>query len=995
MLITAIGLLPFASSSAQSEQWDLTVSLDPAEERWVDSVFNLMTPDERLGQLFMLRAHSNLGPDHVRNIERLVETHQVGGLCFFQGDTRTQAELINRYNGLSRHVPLLIAMDAEWGLGMRFPKDHISFPKQLTLGAIQDNQLIYDMGKEVARQLRRAGVHVNFAPVADVNNNAANPVINMRSFGEDRYNVAVKSYMYALGMQDNNVLACAKHFPGHGDTDVDSHYDLPQIRHSMQRLDSIELYPFQALFDNGIGSVMVAHLNVPAIDDRDRRPTTLSEPTIAGLIKEKMGFKGLVFTDALDMRGVTKYFESGEVEAEALLAGSDALLLPEDVPAAVRTIKNYVADGRLSMAQVEQSIRKILRAKYRLGVTKFTPVETENIKADLNTSRARALKQQLIENALTLVRNRDGLLPFMNLDTLELASLSLGVGGQTSFQDRLNDYHPMPHYQAGKSISGAVQQQLLRELAQKDAVIVGLHNMSEYASREFGISGDMLSLIQRLDAETKVILVVFGNPYSLKYFDRNEWVLNAYQGGEEYEEAAAQALSGAISIRGRLPVTVSDQSRFNMGVETPRAFRLGYARPESVGLHPDTLRKIGEVAQAAVDSNATPGCVVLVAKEGKIVYHEAFGYQTTARRRKVQKDDIYDLASVTKIAATTLSIMKLYEEDRVDIYAPLSLYLPELKGSNKENLLIRDVMAHHAGLIGWIPFYEQTISSSRRNPQPLSKFYHNRPDDQYRIPVAANLYLRADYRDTIWQQIIDSDLRESDDYRYSDLGFYLLAELVHRVTGQTIDAYTTETFYRPLGLRTTAFNPWQTQPLDRIAPTEEDRYFRRRRVHGYVHDMGAAMLGGVSGHAGLFANAKDVATILQMLLQEGYYGGRRYLSPETVRKFTTRHPRSTRRGIGFDMLELDREHEPNLSLLASPATFGHLGFTGNSVWADPEHDLIYVFLSNRTYPSMRNRLLVELNTRPRIQSLAYRAMEAYEKSDLKEGNSQMDFPLSK
>lgn len=973
----------------QTQNWDLTVNIDAREQQWVDSMFNALTPDERLGQLFMLRAHSNLGPDHIRNIEELVKKYQVGGLCFFQGDAKTQADLINRYNALSDHLPLMISMDAEWGLGMRFPKTNISFPKQLTLGAIQDNQLIYDMGQEIGRQLRRAGVHVNFAPVADVNNNAANPVINMRSFGEDRFNVAVKSYMYSMGLQEQRVLACAKHFPGHGDTDVDSHYDLPQIRHSMQRLDSLELYPFQALFRNGIGSVMVAHLNVPAIDPRERRPTTLSQPTIAGLIKDRMNFKGLVFTDALDMKGVTKYYESGQVEAEALLAGSDALLLPEDVGAAMREIKKYVADGRLSQARIDHSVRKLLRAKYRLGITHFTPVETENIEADLNTGAALALKQRLIENALTLVRNRDGMIPFRTVGDLKMASISLGVTGRTTFQNRLNDYHEMPHYQAGKNISSVAQQSLLQQLSDREVVIVGLHDMSEYAGRNFGITADMQSFIARLSRQTKVILVVFGNPYSLKYFDQNEWVLNAYQGGDEYEDAAAQALFGAISLSGRLPVTASPRSTFNTGETTARSFRLGYTRPENVGLDADTLLQIGRIAQAAVDSGATPGCVVLVAKDGKIVYHEAFGYHTTARRRPVRKDDIYDLASVTKIAATTLSVMKLYEDGQIDIDQPLSRYLPELRGTNKEKMIIRDIMAHHAGLIGWIRFYERTITNSNRNPQPLSAFYRNRPEGKFNIPVAANLYLREDFRDTIWQQIYTSELRENNDYRYSDLGFYLLAELIHRVTGQTIDQYTATTFYEPLGLNATTYNPWRTFPLDRIAPTEEDRYFRRRQIHGYVHDMGAAMLGGVSGHAGLFADAADVAVIMQMLLQEGYYGGQRYLAPETIRQFTTRYPRSTRRGIGFDMPELDGDHDPNLSTLASPRTFGHLGFTGNSVWADPENNLIYVFLSNRTYPSMYNNRLVKMDIRPRIQSVAYRAMQAFEEDKMARGNGKL------
>lgn len=986
----AVALLTMLSlpTQAQRMKWDLTVNIDEQERQWVDSVFYAMTPDERLGQLFMLRAHSNLGADHIRSIESMIKKYQIGGLCFFQGTAAKQAELINKYQSLSKNAPLLIAMDAEWGLGMRFKATNISFPKQLTLGAVQNNQLIYDMGKEVARQLRRAGVHINFAPVADVNNNAANPVINMRSFGEDRYNVAVKSYMYAMGLQDNDVMACAKHFPGHGDTAVDSHYELPVIRHPMQRLDSIELYPFEALFNNGIGSVMVAHLNVPALDSRDKRPTTLSQPTITGLAKEQLNFKGLVFTDALDMKGVTKYYEPGQVEAEALLAGSDALLLPENVGAAIREINKYVADGRIPQEQVDQSVKKILRTKYRLNLSSFTPIETKNIEQDLNSIGAKALKQRLIENALTLVRNRDDLLPLTKAASMNLASLSIGASGKTHFQSRLEEYSNMPHFQTGKSLSSSTQERLLKSLGEKDAVIVGVHNMSEYASRDFGLSADVKQFIEKLRRETNVILTLFGNPYSLKYFDHINWLINAYEGGEMFEEAAAQAIFGAIGLSGRLPVTASGFSRYNGGVNTVRNFKLGYARPENMGMDPDTLRQIDKIAQEAIDGGATPGCVVLVAKSGNIVYHKAFGHHTTARRRKVQKDDIYDLASVTKIAATTLSVMKLQEEGKIDIDQPLSKYLPELRDANKGSLIIRDVMAHHAGLIGWIPFYEQTITSSKRNPQPLSAFYQKQKKDRFNIPVAANLYLREDYQDSIRSQINDSNLRQNNNYRYSDLGFYLLADLVRRVSGQSIDQYARETFYEPLGLKTATYNPWRSFPLDRIPPSENDRYFRRRVVHGYVHDMGAAMLGGVSGHAGLFSNATDLAVLLQMLLQDGYYDGKRYLQPATVKRFTSRHPRSTRRGIGFDMLELDRSREPNLSTLASAKTFGHLGFTGISAWADPEYDLVYIFLSNRTYPSMHNYKLVKMDIRPRIQSTVYRSMAAFQNPE--QGNKILD-----
>lgn len=987
VFLNVLFILAYAPTlSAQVNHFFLTDGYDAREDRWVDSVFQSLDANERLGQLFMIRAHSDLGPDHIAKVKEQIRQYKVGSLCFFQGTPEKQAELINEYQAMS-DLPLMVAVDAEWGVGMRFKEATINFPRQLMLGAIQDNDLIYQMGREVGRQLKRTGVQVNFAPVVDVNNNAANPVINTRSFGEDRYNVTSKSYQYMKGMQDEGVMACAKHFPGHGDTDVDSHLDLPVITHDQNRLDSIELYPFRMLSEEGVGSMMIAHLSVPVLDDRKNRPTSLSRNTVTTLLREEMGFQGLTFTDALEMKGVTKYFEPGQVEAESVLAGNDVLCLPEDMAASFKAIKQYLAEGKISQAQIDASVKRILRSKYRLGLTQFTPLVLDNIRDDINNAEAKALKRQLIREALTLVRNSDNLVPFQEIADLDMASLSLGANNKTPFQQRLDSYKKMPAYQLGKEAKAADYQKMLGQLAENEIVIVGLHNMSQYASRNFGLDQAQLDFLYALNQRTKVVLTVFGNPYSLKYFDRFEQVLCAYNEDEDTQDLAAQGLFGAFSIRGRLPVTASRRSAFNAGHITPRILRMGYAIPEEAGLNSDTLQQIDAVIQEALEAKATPGCVVLVAKDGNIVFEKAYGYHTYGRKRPVEVDDIYDLASITKVAAATLSLMKLQEAGRVDIDQPINHFLPELNATNKRGKVIKDIMAHHAGLIGWIPFYKQTVSENRYSPKPLPEFYRSQPADDFTVEVAQGLYLRKDFQDSIWQQIYHSDLRRRTNYRYSDLGFYMLAQLVERRAGTSIDRFADQHFYQPMGLGHTSYRPLERFSADRIPPTEEDNYFRGRRVQGYVHDMGAAMLDGVSGHAGLFSNARELATLMQMLLQGGYYGGRQYLEPETIRQFTQRHPRSTRRGIGFDMLELDKDHSPNLAPEASENTFGHLGFTGTAVWADPDHDLVYVFLSNRTYPSMNNNKLHKMDIRPRVQSLIYRAMEQqqeewYEDPDL-------------
>lgn len=968
-------LLAFGHTlAAQVNHFFLTDGYDDQEDRWVDSVFQSLDADERIGQMFMIRAHSDLGPDHIAQVKEQIQKYKVGSLCFFQGTPEKQAELINEYQAISE-LPLMVAVDAEWGVGMRFKEATINFPRQLMLGAIQDNDLMYQMGREVARQLKRTGVQVNFAPVVDVNNNAANPVINTRSFGEDRYNVTSKSYQYMKGMQDEGIMACAKHFPGHGDTDVDSHYDLPVISHHRDRLDSIELYPFRMLSEEGVGSTMIAHLSVPVLDNRKNRPTSLSRNTVTELLRKEMGFQGLTFTDALEMKGVTKYFAAGQVEAESVLAGNDVLCLPEDIAASIKAIKQYVAEGKISQAQIDASVKRILRSKYRLGLANFTPLSLDNIRADINNAEAKALKRQLIREALTLVRNADNLVPFQEIAEVDMVSLSLGASKETPFQQRLNSYKKMPAYQLAKDAKAADYQKMLGQLAEREVVIIGLHDMSQYARWNFGLDQTQLDFLYSLNQQTKVVLSIFGNPYSLKYFDRFEHVLCAYNEDKDTQDLAAQALFGAFSIRGRLPVTASRRSTFNAGHITPRILRMGYAIPEEAGLNSDTLQQIDAVIQEALEAKATPGCVVLVAKDGNIVFEKAYGYHTYGRKRPVEVDDIYDLASITKVAAATLSMMKLQENGQVDINKPINHFLPELHKTNKRGKVIKDIMAHHAGLIGWIPFYKQTVSENRYNPRPLPEFYRSKPVEDFTVEVAKGLYLREDFRDSIWQQIYHSDLRRRTNYRYSDLGFYMLAQLVERRAGISINRFAEEYFYQPMGLEHTTYRPLDRFTADRIPPTEEDNYFRGRRVQGHVHDMGAAMLDGVSGHAGLFSNARELATLMQMLLQDGYYGGHQYLDPETIRQFTQRHPRSTRRGIGFDMLELDEKHSPNLATEASENTFGHLGFTGTAVWADPDHDLVYVFLSNRTYPSMNNNKLHKMDIRPRVQSLIYRAME--------------------
>ena len=528
------------------------------QNQWVDSIYNNMTLDEKVGQLFMIRASAKRDEEEAKTVIKHIQKYNVGGICFFQGDPVQLVNLMNRYQGKSK-LPMLTSIDGEWGLGMRYPKQTVSFPRALTLGAIQDDNLIYEMGTHIGEHLKRVGLNVNFAPVVDVNNNPNNPVINNRSFGEDKYNVASKGYHYMMGMQEVGVMACAKHFPGHGDTDTDSHLDLPQINHSKERLDSIELMPFRSLIKEGIGSVMVAHLNIPAIDNRENRPTTLSKSAVTDLLRKELTFNGLIYTDAMEMKGVTKHFAPGDADKEAFLAGNDIILLPENLSAGFESIKKGVLDNSIAPERLENSVKRILKAKYSLGLIEWNDIPNENILEDLNSNNSIALKQELLENAITLASDENDLVPISKIDNLKFSTISIGAGKETAFQKHISNYIYSKNHLLARPSTAAQKGIIANAVKESDYVIVGIHDMSKYASKNFGIDQRNVDFLKNLEKDKKVIIVLFGSPYALKYFDDFSNVLVAYESDEMAQQVAAEAIFGSISIKGKLPVTASEK----------------------------------------------------------------------------------------------------------------------------------------------------------------------------------------------------------------------------------------------------------------------------------------------------------------------------------------------------------------------------------------------------------------------------------------------------
>ncbi len=943
----------------------ITIYDNYLQRKWVDSVMTSMTIDQKIGQLFMIAGYSNKDKKHTDFIKKMIREHEIGGLIFMQGTPEKQAKLHNEYQEISK-IPLLIGFDGEWGLSMRLKKTY-RFPWNMTLGAIRDNSLIEKFGKHIGKQCKRIGIHLNFAPVVDINTNPKNPIIGNRSFGESRENVTEKAKAFIKGLQSEYVLANAKHFPGHGDTSTDSHKTLPQVNFDIERLDSIELYPYQQLFKTDLASVMVAHLSVPTLEPNKALPTSLSKKVVTDLLKEKMGFKGLILTDALNMKGASNFAEPGEIDLEALKAGNDILLFSGKVSEGVKAIKKALKEGVITEERINYSARKILKAKYWAGLHQYSPVKMDGIDSDLNNVENEVLHRELIENAITLIKNEKNALPIKNLEKQKIAYIKLGDDkDNTPFIKMLQNYTNLT------VVSAKTTKKLLKKLKPYNLVIIGFHKSNAHAWKDYHFSKNDLHRLKEVAKKKKVILDVFASPYSLLNiadFSTIEGLVISYQNSPISQEISAQLIFGAMGFKGKLPVSIKNEFNEGYGLLTNSLERLGYSIPEKEGLNSKNLVKIDSVAEVVLKEKMAPGMQVLVAKNGKIVFHKTYGYHTDSKKQKVKKRDLYDVASVTKILGTLPMIMKLEDEKKIDLEDTLGELLPSwLKNTNKDTLTLKEVLSHNARLKAWIPFYIKTLDTVTKKPS--LKYYRKKMSRKFNIKVAENLYLRKDYKDTILNLIATADQREKPGYKYSDLAFYISKEIAERFYKKDLNTLMQNHFYKPLGANRTTFLPLQKFPKNDIVPTEDDSYYRHQLLQGYVHDMGAAMLGGISGHAGLFSTAEDMAKMMQLFLQKGFYGGKRYFQPKTMDLFNTRFYEndSIRRGVGFDKPQIRKEEE-NTCGCVSEKSFGHGGFTGTYVWADPKTNLIYIFLSNRVYPTMSNTKLVKENIRTNIQQI--------------------------
>jgi beta-N-acetylhexosaminidase len=955
LISTSFALISSKSNSKQNKSKNST---QDSADTWAKEKLASMSLEEKIGQFFMVSAYSNQGEQHLKEVENQVSRNKVGGIIFFQGERENLVSSINRFQ-LKSTVPLLIGLDAEWGIQMRIFGEE-RFPYAYTIGAADDIQLTERIGAMMAQECRELGIHMNFSPVADVNSNPENPVIGFRSFGENSQKVSDHVVAMVKGMEKNSILTSIKHFPGHGDTDKDSHLELPIVSSSLKSIKTIDFKPFEAGIKAGSGSVMIGHLNVPALD-KSGLPSSLSSRIIKGYLQDSLDFKGLVISDALNMKGVSDKYGKTEVVVKAFEAGCDILLFPESIDEAIKAIAAKVNEGKISKLEIDQRCLKVLKAKHKYIIQPKT--QTKHTEGEIDWA-----KKQVYEKALNVLKNDGGLLPLKQMNQ-RIARVSIGPNSY-AFKEGIERFSKIDHFHFYTAEEAIVR--MGDQLKNYDIIITALHSNTVRPKNDFGMPTGWRAWIEKLPNFNKNVLFVFGNPLVLNEkaeFSKFNSIVIGYENHPLLLERASQLLFGAVEVNGKTNFTISKEFPIESGIKLAWGGRLKFSQPEEFGMSDSDFKEVDRLALNGIEKGAFPGCQIVVALEGKIIYQKPFGTQRYEDSIKVKNTDVYDIASVTKIAGSTFGVMKLQTQGKFSSDKKLKDYIQEVTGSgNFGNILIRDMMTHQAGLTPWIPFYKKSMNDGVWK----SNVYSTEKKKGFETQVADNLWIKDTYVDTLYKQILSSTLGDKK-YEYSDLGYYFIKKIVEKQSGLAFDRYLMENLYEPMGLKYMRYQPRKHFPLSQIVPTEYDKSFRKQQVHGYVHDPGAAMLGGIGGHAGLFSNATDLASVMQVFLNKGYYGGVSYIDPSVVSEFTKcQYCPSNRRGIGFDRPKNSGGgtcHE-----IASQSSFGHSGFTGTLAWADPEHKINFVFLSNRVYQNQDNWKIRDMNIRTDIQKAIYDAI---------------------
>ena len=765
-------------------------------------------------------------------------------------------------------------------------------------------------------------------------------------------------------------MATAKHFPGHGDTSKDSHLTLPTINFDEKRIKKVELYPFKKLIEDGLSAVMIAHLNVPSLEKENMLPSTLSKNIIEKTLIKELNFNGLIITDALEMKGVAE-FTKKNVDLMAFLAGNDILLMSSDISKGIKSIKKSIKKGKISEQRLARSVKKILKAKYKVGLNSYKSIETTNLIDDLNSISVTNLINKSIESIPTLIKNKSNVIP-VKLDTESILNIQFGNSDGVIFNDYLNKFKKIKSIKA----SNINTNDLNSLLANHKLIIVSFHMKSDtpWENMNKKFSDNEQDILKLIDEHDNKILASFTNPYALSQLNLKSYnsVIVGFQNNYEFQKTIAQQIFGAKEIKGNLPVSINETYKEGTGIILKNLNILSYAEPEMVGVDRKKLNKIDSLVNYAIQNEMTPGAQILVAKNSKIIYDKSFGRLRYNENLKTNSETIYDLASLTKILVTTPIIMNLVDKNIIGLETKLKEIIPRYEKSNKSEISVKELLSGHAALQAWIPFYKLTLDEKNR---PSSKYYSFSRNRTNSVKVSPDLYLRTDYIDTIRNIIEKSDLLKNK-YKYSDLSYLIIQEFIENHYNQNLDQIIHELMFRKLGIELT-YNPTLKYSTKNIAPTELDEYFRYKEINGYVHDMAAAMLGGVSTHAGLFGNAVNVAKVMQLYIQNGNYGNQQILNPETINLFNNCYycDEDNRRGVGFDKPQLE-DDGPTCGCI-SMNSFGHSGWTGTFAWADPDQEIIYVFLSNRSYPtgeSAGKSKLVKENIRSKIQEIIYNSI---------------------
>jgi beta-glucosidase-like glycosyl hydrolase/CubicO group peptidase (beta-lactamase class C family) len=959
-------------------------------EKWVNETYSKLTPSQRIAQIMIMAispADGEIAREHVR---QYVADYKVGGLIYEKSDIATQAALNNYAQSLAS-VPLMIALDAEWGLSMRM-SDAPVFPRNLYLGGVNNDKLLYEYGKEVARECRLMGVHVNFAPVLDVLDRDG-AVVGNRSFGYSPDVVARNGIAFAKGLEDGGVLSTAKHFPGHGSAVADSHKELPIIDKSLQEMWLFDLMPFKKYIDSGLGGMLTAHIDVNFLDD-GLMPCSLSKQCVEGLLKNDMGFEGLIFTDALQMEGAKAV--DGNPCVNAILAGNDILLMPDSIGASIEAVAQAIDNGIISWNDIEQRCKKMLRYKYALGVADESKrlIDIDNVTEQIDTQYAHDLNRRLIASAVTVVSNKKDILPLVgkNEEKVPVLTLGFGMSLDNMFQKRCANYFATYPFNSVAALRAS------RIDKTSNSVIIAIADTIDVE--------DAIAIAKKYKNS---VVAVLDDPQNLQKYAKLithssvDAVVLAYGKSDEWQDYAVQTIFGGNAASGVLPVTVKSRDnkvvlRAGTGISY-KAVRLGYTLPVEVGFKPDLLFKIDSVCNYGIQQGAFPGCQVLVARHGKIVCNRAYGEIDFNSGVPVTENTLYGLASVSKATGTLSGIMKLYDEGKFGLDEPASKYIAGLRDTDKQDITFRQLLYHETGMQPSISMWDmmfdpETYTGKLITNEPtatntikvMKNAYGNKdaklrtdilatePSKEFNIAIADGIYGGKVTYDSVMNRIYHSKLRPTKKYCYSCLNFCLLADALQNISHRQLDDYVGSNVFGPLGAYHTTYRPLNKFDPNEIAYTEVDTYLRKQHVHGYVHDELAAFSGGVQGNAGLFSNANDLAKLFQMWLNGGEYGRNSYYKKSTVDLFLTSKSPNSHRGLGFDKPNPQDQEASSTCKEAVVETVGHTGFTGTCYWIDPKNDMIYIFLSNRVCPTRDNPAFSRVSARSHIHTIIYNSI---------------------